>query len=196
MQGSLQIYTIKQAIPWVMDHTLRCLTYMVYWINLKHTVRSNRKEMEKVSVLRTGYKQGRRTVLHESWSVSVPFSLPSTPSSPISPPSFLFMVWLREKELRFGARRLSWRDTGTHMSGQNCKLTSWPRSSYGFYLAEYLCGQNGCNQWVANLRPHKYWVTRIPHVYLMSSDNFSVSSVLLSLSMFSTCVYLFVPNVS
>lgn len=53
------------------------------------------------------------------------------------------------------------------MSGHNCKLTNWSMSSFEFYLAEYLWGQNEYKPWVANLRPYKYWVTRILHVYLM-----------------------------
>lgn len=55
--------------------------------------------MEKVSVLRTGYKQGRRTMVHESGQSPSPSPLLPLLPPPTSPLSSLFMEWLREKEL-------------------------------------------------------------------------------------------------
>lgn len=69
----------------------------------------------------------------------------------------------------------------------NSLIRLW--AALSFIWQNYLWGHDGYNQRVADLRLHKYWVTHMPCVYLMFSDNFSVYSAFPSLSMFSTCLY-------
>ena len=99
------------------------------------------------------------------------FSFPFFPLFLLSHQPSLFVVCLRGTELRFGARRLRWRDTGTSGSGHSCEFTSQSLRSDGMYLVEALRGQHGGSQRVAHLRSHKYWVTFVHHANLRLGDN-------------------------